>query len=72
VALATRVSGRLARMTEPNPNDWTDHNVHDPGITLLELVAYSIGALGFATATVALRRRRRRSLDGGGRCGARG
>jgi len=21
-------------------SDWTDHNVHDPGITLLELLAY--------------------------------
>lgn len=29
---------------------WTDHNVHDPGITLLELLSYAITDLGYRTA----------------------
>jgi hypothetical protein len=40
--------------------DWTDHNVHDPGITLLQALAYTIGTAAFvAVSVVALRRRRR-------------
>jgi hypothetical protein len=36
--------------------EWTDHNVHDPGITVLEAVAYTIGTAAFlAVSVVALR-----------------
>lgn len=28
---------------------WTDHNIHDPGITTLELLAYAITDLGYRT-----------------------
>jgi len=37
--------------------DWTDYNAHDPGVTVLELLAYGIAALGVYGY---LRRRRRR------------
>jgi hypothetical protein len=26
---------------------WTDRNEHDPGVTLLELLAWGVGALAF-------------------------
>jgi hypothetical protein len=43
--------------------DWTDHNVHDPGITLLELLAYVGDLLAYYQDQVAaearLRTRRR-------------
>lgn len=29
---------------------WTDYNIHDPGITLLELLCYAITELGYRTA----------------------
>jgi hypothetical protein len=41
--------------------DWTDHDVSDPGVTLLEVLAYTLGALGVATATITFLRRRRTS-----------
>lgn len=28
---------------------WTDANAHDPGITVLEVLSYSLAALGIAT-----------------------
>src|SRR3954470_7548876 len=28
---------------------WTDHNVHDPGITILEVLCYAIMDLGYRT-----------------------
>src|SRR6476620_4443769 len=28
---------------------WTDHNVHDPGITILEILCYAIMDLGYRT-----------------------
>ena len=28
---------------------WTDHNLHDPGITILEMLAYAILDLGYRT-----------------------
>ena len=31
-------------------NQWTDYNVHDPGITILEAVAYAITDLGYRLA----------------------
>ncbi|WDD96734.1 hypothetical protein [Thalassomonas actiniarum] len=30
-------------------NQWTDHNIHDPGITLLEMLSYAITDLGYKT-----------------------
>ena len=48
-------------MAEPN---WTDHDVSDPGVTLLQALAYAIGALGLAVATVAYVRSRRTTRDG--------
>jgi hypothetical protein len=45
-------------MSEPTPTGWTDHNVSDPGITLLQALVYAIGAVGLAIATVAFIRRR--------------
>nr|NKQ94663.1 hypothetical protein [Escherichia coli] len=29
---------------------WTDYNIHDPGITLLELLCYAVTDLGYRTA----------------------
>jgi uncharacterized protein (TIGR03382 family) len=43
--------------------DWTDHNVHDPGITLLEALAYTMGTAAFLAVSVAALRRRRRSRE---------
>ena len=40
---------------------WNDRSPADPGVTLLQVLVYSIGALGLATATVAFIRRRRSS-----------
>ncbi len=51
-------------MTEPT--GWTDHDVPDPGITLLEALVYVVGAMGLATATVAFIRARRDSRNAGG------
>lgn len=33
---------------------WTDHNVHDPGITLLELLCYALMDLGYRTRLPAI------------------
>ncbi|WDE02907.1 hypothetical protein SG34_015805 [Thalassomonas viridans] len=30
-------------------SQWTDHNIHDPGITLLEMLCYAITDLGYKT-----------------------
>ena len=37
---------------------WTDANSHDPGITTLEVLAYTLIAAAGATAIVRWRRRR--------------
>jgi hypothetical protein len=42
---------------------WTDANVHDPGITVLEVLAYALTALAVAGGVVLVRRNRRRSAD---------
>jgi len=39
IAHIQRLAGKL----------WTDHNIHDPGITTLELICYAITDLGFRT-----------------------
>ena len=31
-----------------NSGDWTDTNTHDPGITVVQVVAYTIAATGAA------------------------
>jgi hypothetical protein len=54
-------STQAVRMTDSTAlPEWTDHNVSDPGITLVQAIAYTIGAVVLAAAaTVVLRRRRR-------------
>jgi hypothetical protein len=42
--------------------DWTDHNVHDPGVTMLELLAWSVAALSSALGVYAYLRRRGRLM----------
>jgi hypothetical protein len=39
--------------------DWTDHNVHDPGVTLFQLLAWAVAGSLFAVAVDAYLRRRR-------------
>jgi hypothetical protein len=45
----------------PAPPEWTDHNVSDPGVTLLQVLVYTLGAVALVAASVAVLRRRRRS-----------
>ena len=45
----------------PAPGAWSDHNVSDPGVTLLQVLAYTLGAVALVAATVAVFRSRRRS-----------
>ena len=47
-------------MSDPSQPRWTDHDVSDPGITLLEALAYGLGLLAVAGAATALVRRRHR------------
>jgi hypothetical protein len=44
-SLASRLAREIARL-EP---DWTDHNTHDPGVTVLELLAYALNDLQYRT-----------------------
>ncbi|MBN1480887.1 hypothetical protein EH223_00220 [candidate division KSB1 bacterium] len=37
-------------ITELGQAIWTDHNTHDPGITILELLCYALSDLGYRTA----------------------
>lgn len=37
---------------------WTDHNVHDPGVTVLEVLAYTLAALAVAGSVALVRRSR--------------
>jgi hypothetical protein len=50
---------RMADATAPPA--WTDRNDHDPGVTLLEVLAYTLGALAFVAVSAALVRSRRRA-----------
>lgn len=43
------------------PPAWTDHNLHDPGVTLLQLLVYTIGAVALVAASAVVLRGRRRS-----------
>jgi hypothetical protein len=47
----------------PAVPDWTDHNVSDPGVTLLQALVYTVGAVVLAAASVAVLTRRRRRSD---------
>jgi len=38
------LAGALAREMARVAPGWTDHNVHDPGITVLEALAYAFKA----------------------------
>ncbi len=46
-ALRARAIGTLQRLAGQT---WTDHNSHDPGITVLEAVCYAITDLGYRSA----------------------
>jgi hypothetical protein len=49
-------------MTESSaPPRWTDHNAHDPGITLLQALVYAVGAIALVVVSAAVVRRRCRS-----------
>lgn len=37
----------LARIRELAAHTWTDHNTHDPGLTMLELLAYALSDLAY-------------------------
>jgi hypothetical protein len=39
----------LAHVERLGHEKWTDYNVHDPGVTLLELLCYGIAELGYRT-----------------------
>ena len=47
----------------PAPAAWSDHNVSDPGVTLLQVLMYTIGAVALVAASAAVFRTRRRSGD---------
>ncbi len=40
----------IAHIAALSGNLWTDHNLHDPGITLLELLCYALTDLGYRTS----------------------
>ena len=55
--------GQCAMAVQTGPSgltgEWTDSNVHDPGITLLEVLVFVV----VATIGVAIVRKRRRRAD---------
>jgi hypothetical protein len=63
-ALRVGAHVRLPAFADEQSTGWTDHNVSDPGVTLLQALVYGIGALGLTAATVAFVRLRRASRDG--------
>ncbi|CAN5486360.1 hypothetical protein BH10BAC3_BH10BAC3_08460 [soil metagenome] len=40
----------LSLIQQRSGNDWTDHNIHDPGITIMELLCYAITDLSYRAA----------------------
>ena len=50
----------MADQTAP-PAAWSDHDVSDPGVTLLQVLMYTLGAVALVAASVAVFRRGRRS-----------
>ena len=47
----------------PAPPAWSDHNVSDPGVTLLQVLAYTLGAVALVAASVVMFRSRRRTVE---------
>jgi hypothetical protein len=45
--------------SRPSTGDWTDYNAHDPGITLLQVLAYTVEALLVVAVVRKLRSSRR-------------
>ena len=39
---------------ELSGNIWTDHNAHDPGITILEVLCYALLDLGYRTSSAGI------------------
>src|SRR5690606_36191728 len=39
----------LTHIANFSGNIWTDHNTHDPGITILEVLCYALMDLGYRT-----------------------
>ena len=57
-------SVEAVRMADSSaPPGWTDHNVHDPGVTLLQVLVYTLGAVALVAVSAAVVRSRRRSGD---------
>ena len=58
----SRLAEAMSRLTENaiNMPDWTDHNVHDPGVTLLDLMTWLGGGLLVGLGVYAYLRRPRR------------
>ncbi len=40
----------IDQITQLGSNLWTDYNIHDPGITILELLCYALTDLGYRTS----------------------
>ena len=57
------VSAAETDETAEHAPEWTDHNVSDPGITLLTLFAFLAAGLLYAAGVELWRRRRRRRDD---------
>jgi hypothetical protein len=50
----------MVRMDAPR---WADHNVHVPGITLLQVLVYTLGVIAFVAVSAAALRSTRRWGD---------
>jgi hypothetical protein len=46
---STRIDSALRKELAARVPGWTDHNAHDPGVTLLELVAYALETTAYRT-----------------------
>jgi hypothetical protein len=42
---------------------WTEHNVHDPGVMLLRVLVYTLGAVALVLVSAAVVRSRRGAGD---------
>jgi hypothetical protein len=49
-------------MTPPETPSWTDANSHDPGIAILELLAYAADALGHRQDAIHQAEKQRRAV----------
>jgi hypothetical protein len=57
-----RVQAVRMGVSQPLPTS-SEHNVSDPGVTLLQVVTYTVGALALVAVAVAMLRGRRRAGD---------